>query len=364
MSNLPRIGYAALSTNLQAPGDRRRFAAYARARNLPFELARFGERYDIVILSEAADISIWPDYPHGKVVYDLIDSYLAVPRTNWRQLLRGSIFYAIGKHQKLRPDYLSCVHRMCQRSDAVICATEEQRSDIRRLCENVHIILDLHSTVITKIKSDYVASQPFRLVWEGLPTNIPQLVLLSPVLRSIAATREVELYVITDPFRFRLQGRFGRIDTRRLLARHFDRVRFCDWDEKTFSGIITSCDLAVIPIDLNDPFAAGKPENKLLLLWRMGLPVVASASRAYGRAMREAGTPHLACVNESDWIAALEGLMSDQAARRDAAMRGRSHAEREQGEPAILARWDSLFASLGFSFAPSPKHAHETVNAR
>ena len=76
MSNLPRIGYVPYNPTLKAPGDRRRFVAYAQARNLPFELARFDERYDIVILSEVADLSIWPNYRQGKVVYDLIDFVL------------------------------------------------------------------------------------------------------------------------------------------------------------------------------------------------------------------------------------------------------------------------------------------------
>ena len=77
------------SPTLKAPGDRRRFVAYAQARNLPFELARFDQRYDVVVLSEIADISIWCDYQQGKIVFDFIDFYLSVPRTNWRQLLRG-----------------------------------------------------------------------------------------------------------------------------------------------------------------------------------------------------------------------------------------------------------------------------------
>jgi hypothetical protein len=69
----PRIGYAPFSASLTHPGDRRRFPAYAQARNLPFELARPDERYDVVVLTEFADISVWHEYDKGKVVYDCID---------------------------------------------------------------------------------------------------------------------------------------------------------------------------------------------------------------------------------------------------------------------------------------------------
>jgi hypothetical protein len=42
-----------------------------------------------VVLSELADISIWAKYRHGKIVYDCIDSYFVIPRTDVKQMLRG-----------------------------------------------------------------------------------------------------------------------------------------------------------------------------------------------------------------------------------------------------------------------------------
>ena len=125
---------------------------------------------------------------------------------------------------------------------------------------------------------------------------------------------------------------------------------------------MSSCDLGVIPIDLADPFVTGKPENKLLVQWRMGLPVITSATPAYRRAMNEVGTPELTCQNKSQWIAALDRMMSDEAARLDAAKRGRAYAEGKHGSAALLARWDAMFSSLGFFFGTNPG-AHERQSA-
>ena len=44
-------------------------------------------------------------------------------------------------------------------------------------------------------------------------------------------------------------------------------------------ALVTEADIAVIPIDLSDPVAQAKPENKLMILWRLGMPVIASATR-------------------------------------------------------------------------------------
>ena len=73
------------------------------------------------------------------------------------------------------------------------------------------------------------------------------------------------------------------------MRKVFNSVKLHLWDESTCSDIIRNCDLAVIPIDLSDPFAFGKPENKLLLFWGMGMPVVTSAIPAYVRAMQAVG---------------------------------------------------------------------------
>ena len=83
----------------------------------------------------------------------------------------------------------------------------------------------------------------------------------------------------------------------------------------------------------------------------MGLPVIVSATPAYRRAMQAAQTPELACENELQWTTTLERMMSSEVTREDAARRGRSHAEKECGAAALIARWDAMFASLGFSFA-------------
>ncbi len=355
LGSAPRIGYAALSANLEAPGDRRRFVAYARARNLPFEFADPNERYDVVVLTESADISVWPEYRHGKVVYDLIDSYLSVPRTNLKQLLRGSAWYLLGKHKRLRFDYVNSIRAMCRRADAVICSTQEQQSLIRTMCDNVHIILDMHSMVVKNVKNAYAAGRALRLVWEGLPSNLSQLAKIAPAIRTLLKERSVELHVVTDPTRSRLKGVLGPIDTREFLARHFTNAVFHAWHEQTCSEIITSCDLALIPIDLDNPFVSGKPENKLLLLWRMAMPVVVSATPAYQRAMASAGTPELACATDTEWLLTLDRMSSDEDARRDAAARGHAYAESAHGTEVVLSRWDRLFNSVGYSFQQRAK---------
>jgi glycosyltransferase involved in cell wall biosynthesis len=347
MRKAPTIGYVPFSADLQKPGDRRRFAGYARRRNLQFELAIPGRRYDVLVLSESADVSLWTDYRQGKIVYDLIDSYLAIPRTDAKQLLRGAAKYLVGHFQRLRIDYKGAVQEMCSRADAVVCTTEEQRGDIARYCDNVHIALDLHSSVARISKTDYQAHTPIRIVWEGLGVNVPQLFLVRDVLRALASKTDLSLILVTDTEYYRWLNKIGRIQTLSVARRIYQPVSVEPWIEDSCAQVISSCDIGIIPLDMKDPFVAGKPENKLLLLWRIGMPVVCSATSAYRRAMNAAGTPELACTTSDEWFSALQSLINVEETRRISAQSGRNYANLAWNEEAILARWDSVFASVG-----------------
>ena len=348
--SFPRIGYVPYNASLKMPGDRRRFIAYASARGLPFEIAQPDQRYDVVVLSELADITMWSDYSHGKIIYDLIDSYLTIPRTDIKQFLRGTVYYVAGRHHRLQFNYRASIQRMCRRADAVICTTDEQKRDILWLCPNVHIILDDHDPVVKTIKREYRADSPFNLVWEGLPSNIPQLKIIGPILRKLSRRKPLLLHIISDLNRPRFLNRFGTIESIEEARRFFDGVQLHRWEEATCSANITNCDVAIIPIDLNDPLTAGKPENKLFLFWRMAMPTVASATPAYARAFGAAGLSHLACRDDKDWLNSLEHLMSNETARGKAGARGYAFVEAQKSSACVLKHWDDVFASVGFQF--------------
>lgn len=350
-ANYPRIGYVPYNATLRSPGDRRRFVAYTKARNLPFELADPEEVYDFVVLSEVADISVWADYPHGKVIFDLIDSYLAIPRTDVKQWLRGFVAFAMRRHKRLRLNYWSAIKDMCWRSDAVVCTTEEQKATIERYCPNVNIILDIHSQILNTTKNNYRSSEPFNLVWEGLPFNVVQLQQIRSVFKKIDEGRPLVLNIVTDLSYPRLLGRFGQVRTIDLAKKVFDHVRLYAWEEGSLAEIVCGCDLAVIPIDLSDPFTTGKPENKLLLFWRMGMPAVTSATPAYQRAMKAIGFDAFACRDTEEWVVAIERMMLDENFRRQAGTKGRDFAESHHGPEKMIARWDEVFASLGFTLS-------------
>jgi glycosyltransferase involved in cell wall biosynthesis len=343
-----RVGYAPLSPSLEQPGDRRRFPYYAEHRGVRFEIADPAQDYDMVVVSQRADVVRWAEHRgRTRLVYDLIDAYLAgPPGIDWKSRGRGLAKYAIGEISRPVLDYRSAIVAMCERADAVVCSTPRQKRDIERYSGNVHIVLDAHFELGDTVKRGYTAGPVLNLVWEGQAENIPALSVVAEALSDSRLAERTAVHLFTDLEYFRYLRRVGRRSSVKLGRQMFPRVYFYEWNPHLFASVVTGSDIALVPVDLSTPLTAGKPENKLLLFWRLGMPVIASASEAYERVAGEAGVAGMTARDAGDWRVALERYGPDDEARREAAERGLRYVTEHHSEEQLLARWDRVFESV------------------
>jgi hypothetical protein len=345
-----RVAYLPFSDDMRGPGDRRRFCRYARLRGITFEKPRTGARYDLVVLSSRADISHWRRQQRDgtRIVFDLPDSYmLDEARGELRTRLRGPAKFLFRQHAHLELSYLDALAGMLERADAVVCSTPEQRQQISQFSSNVHAILDFHGSEVRQHKTDYAAGEPFNLVWEGLGVTLHMFSVVADVLRRVQQRRPLLLHLLTDLEYRPLNGPVPRVPTRWMLRRYLPGVRtlLYEWNEVMFGRIATACDLAVIPVPMDIPICRNKAENKLLLLWRLGVPALTSPTPAYVRTMQAAGIDGC-CPTPAAWETQLDRYMSDTDTRRQAGERGRLYTIREHSDAQRLRQWDQLFTSL------------------
>ena len=219
----------------------------------------------------------------------------------------------------------------------------------------MHIILDFHTDIVHEFKTDYTTGRPIKLVWEGFPENIKHFEPLRESLIELGKNHPISLHLITDLVHKKYMGKYWTLSTALEIQSVFGEkytflndqftVYLHQWSSDIFSKIVISCDIAIIPLDLNIPLSSGKPENKLLLFWRMGMPVVVSATPAYTRAMEACGLD-LYCKNNADWMEKLERLIIDPEARKLAGTTGKQHTETCCSEKVYLSHWDQLFESV------------------
>jgi len=334
---------------MTSPGDYRRFPWYASKCNIKFEIANPSETYDLVIVTQGGDLSVWCDYKKddAKIIYDFIDSYLSIPNTDIKSAFRGLAKYITRQSRYLRLNHRKAMENMCQRADAVICSTEEQKGEILKFCKNVQIILDMQSSVARKVKTDYSMGTTCNLVWEGLPQTVHFLFEIQNILASLATKHKIALHVITDLESHKYLNKFGKIKTSSITKQIFKNTFLYEWNEELHPHISSACDIAIIPVPLQDPLASGKPENKLLLFWRMGIPTITSATPSYDRAMANTGL-QMTCRTKQDWQELLEKYIEDETLRETAGKRGRAYAEDIHSEKRLFTSWDKLLNSVLF----------------
>jgi hypothetical protein len=345
-----RIGYAGYSRTFSAPGDRRRFAAYARMRGLAYEYARPDRDYDVVLLTYDGDITGWLERKRRaggrlKLIFELVDSYLTETQKP-RRYLKGVGRFLESRDSRLAPDLLRTLRRACREADVVLCSTLEQQTEVARLGGRALISFDWFGDELGPPKRDFSRGGRLKLVWEGLAGTLFNLQQIKAPLNALKEA--IELHVVTDPSLPRYLGRFGTRRALDVLTGIDCPIVLHPWTLDGFSERITRADVAVIPMDVDHRMVRGKPENKLVLLWKLGMPVLAGPSPAYRRAMAEAGLPML-CETEADWRGQLERLIALPASGLEAlGERGRAFAEERYSLGRFRAVFDEAFAAAGF----------------
>jgi hypothetical protein len=342
----PRIGYVPHGPDLQRPMDRRRFPRYAAMRGLQFEIVSDWDGYDIIVLSPSADVTRWANAPASKsVVVDLPDAFLA-ERRGFRRSFRGLAKWVVGELGRPVFDYYGAVERLLERADAIVCSTEEQALEIGRYNYNVHPIMDLNGEIGCQTP-EVCPTDGLDILWQGLTATLPSIQQVVPALRSLAREHEVRLHLVTDLSAPRYMNRFLSRPTRDLVSDWGIDVRLYEWSIDRLIEIASCCDIGIVPVDLTDPMAVGKAENRMLIFWRLGLPVVASATPANLRASSLAGLEdRVLCSTVDDWRLTLERLYLGLEERLEIASAGQAVALSSYSEETLAQHWDRVFESL------------------
>ena len=228
-----------------------------------------------------------------------------------------------------------------------MCSTEEQAARIARHCPNVHPILDLH-VEFECLPPTRRTSDRLDIVWEGLTATLPAIQSMLPALRALASQIDVCLHLVTDLQSPRYMNRFFSRQTADLVSDWGVEVKLYQWSIDTLIKVASGCEIAIVPVDPTNPMTIGKPENRMRIFWRLGLPVVASASPANVRAASLAGlSDRVLCSTVEDWRRILESLYAARPDDRLAiAEAGQAAALTAYSEESLARRWDRLFETL------------------
>lgn len=343
-----KIGYTPYKKDYSGACDRRRFPNFARQAGLEFETYRPGQAYDLVVVTLNSDLSalsrLGPEAK--KVLFDLPDSYLSSNAWHPTNLVKASQKYFSKQWSSWELSFLRVVQRMCRRANAIACSTPEQHQQLQRLNPNTHAILDFHSQELDFRKSDYRAHQPLRLVWEGVGDSLFGFEEVADALSQVNREIPLELHLFTD-LEFRPMNHFRHLQAKKIMSQILPEVRFYlyEWNASMLAAVATQCDLALIPVARKKPMNRAKPENRQLLFWRMGVPVVTSSTPAYDRVAAKAGLK-ATFDTSADWLEGLRAYAAQEDLRRHNAQAGAIYVADQASDEILRHRWERLFETL------------------
>jgi hypothetical protein len=345
-----KIGYWPLSKSLTSPGDRRRLLFWAKSKGHEI-VTDFTQNVDLIVASENSDFNSKlfskTDVP---IIFDLIDAYLS-PLNYLDDLARGVAKKASGQISGQIKPYSQHVADFCERSSAVICSSPEQQDIIKTFNQNTHIILDSHQEIpfLEPRQMRNLQSAESRILWEGQPATIRGVEKISPVLDELSKRSKLVVDFVTDMKYHKYMNRYLERDTRELLERDLPnlagRLTLTPWTSDNLVQVAKKSELAMIPIDLAIPIQRLKPENRLLIMWRLGLPCLTSRSPAYVRVASNAGAT-VACDDNDEWILNFTRLLEDADFAQSEILRGQNYVRENHSEVKLLKKWDAAVDSV------------------
>jgi hypothetical protein len=344
-----KIGYAPNSPDMGHPADRRRLVYWAKNRGHEIILD-LNQRHDVMVLSGRADLTHWSEIRNRPpLILDLVDGYLGKEHL-WRDWLRGTGKVIAGHNSGIPRPYRKIVGDACRLAQAVVCETAEQRGTILPYCPNTHAILDFHEEFPMLPFNRDIKSQNFpSLMWEGLPFTAKGLLLLEKSFLEISRSHPISLEMVTDlryPLflgKYLYQNTEGILqDIPKILGEHF---RLTKWSLPAVIDAAKRSHMAVLPLDPTGTLNPLKAENRLLMMWRIGLPVLASPSLAYLRVMKDTRIDGI-CIDSDQWQLKITQMMESVELRQESVEKGQQYIRDTHSEKIVLEAWDKLFESV------------------
>jgi hypothetical protein len=337
------IGYEGYSIGNSGIADRRRILYWAANRGHTIVDSR-DPNADIVVVTSSSNLGYWARAKTSKpIVLDVVDGLIG-EQSSSKDLLRGIGYWGTRRSSNLLPSsYRYLLLEVARRSNKVVCSSREQVMEWAKFQINATDILDIHEEVpIVDILRAPNETNLTEMFWEGLPATLGSMGLLKNFFESNSESN-FKLNILTNLNSFKYMNRFKKIDLDRVLTQQLQHsnleINKVQWSPQMLVNYSESSKFGVIPIHGFEGYNHLKAENRLLIMWRLGLPVLTSPLRSYVRVMRDAQIDGI-CYDQADWKTKLGRLTFSADMRQEFIVKSRNYLEVRHKTEDLLQKWD------------------------
>jgi hypothetical protein len=342
------IGYEGYSPSNSGIADRRRVLFWAKSRGHTIVGSR-DSRADVIVITSSSDLGYWAKHTSQKpLILDVVDGLIG-EQSNTKNLLRGYGYWVTRKSTNTLPlTYRQLILSVAKKCAVVVCSSPEQVAEWAKFKIKARDILDIHEEVPSKsnsIGSKAIDSKD--IFWEGLPATLNSMSLLNEFFISNNDIN-FRLNVLTNLKSYKYMNKFKKVNVSELVTRQLKHsnlsINLSQWSPSELVTNSGKSFVGVLPILGFQGYNHLKAENRLLIMWRLGLPVLASPLLSYVRVMKSAGLEGI-CKDQYEWSTKTKLLYDSADMRTEFYEKGRLYLEKHHNLDDLLIKWDEAVAN-------------------
>jgi hypothetical protein len=110
----------------------------------------------------------------------------------------------------------------------------------------------------------------------------------------------------------------------------------------TFIEIAKRSALGIVPVNMNSAIQRLKPENRIMIMWTLGLPCLASDTPSHRRLAKQTKLDFI-CRSPYEWKQKLSLYLTDPIVRDNQLAVGKRYLLEFHNKEIILNKWDKIF---------------------
>ena len=337
------------------PAHKRRFPRFASRKNLEFsDYLNEKSIKKVNILSPASDITFWRRAKiekNCKIIFDANDPFLLSKDISFTDKLRGLYKYLSGNHKYLEFNYRKSYLEICKVADLVIVGHRNQYELLKNKSIKVCLIPDyaIETKIENKTKFNLSNKKTINIFWEGLGSSFMPFKLIEKIFKPINHKFNFVFHFATDLSFYKYGDQFiSRHITeiaKKSSPKFYKQFRFYHWSEYMMNKIAISCDFAIIPLPIDNSLNYWKPENKLIHMWRMALPTIASNIPSYSRVMKDSNQ-NLCANNLEEWRSLILKFSTNESLRKNHGLLGKKFVDQFYSNEKIDSLWETNLSKL------------------
>lgn len=302
--------------------------------------------YDLVFVGSGGDLARALELklrkPSAGLIFDYANHYLE-EETRLKAFVRPLFHSAFRGYAAYFRGYKALIQELMSVADQVVCSSTYQQIYLQTLGIEATVITDIFDWEFD-IPHQIEEKPAYQFIWEGKAFNLDALLKLAKVVNTFP---NIPLAVLTDE-KF---GGYGATHTlgksvQEELKTRFQNAAYVPWTSSGLMEELARSTLGLLPINVFSSIGMAKPENRLVLLWRFGVPALTSPIPSYKELADRVGVDFV-CTYDQEWIDRIKTFTEASDRNLAQARFLKDYADAHYSVAVILDKWRGVLAAIG-----------------